>query len=85
MSTKNETKHFTVTLNDDDGYEQDHEVAVELTLELDSDYGADADGNRGMPTWFIEDWKIEEVDGQDASELDKSFISKIEDKISKQL
>jgi len=53
------------------GRQEIYDVEIDLTLEnggeiivvfqrnvtyrLDSKYGADADGNRGMPTWFLEE------------------------------
>lgn len=62
---KSATKTFTVYPVFHQGTDQefDAEVEVSVTAEFsyDSDYGADADGNRGRGVWFMEDFKIEEA------------------------
>ncbi len=43
------------TVIDEDGEYDECNNELEVLLEYDSSYGADADGNRGMGTWFGED------------------------------
>ena len=58
-----------------------------VTLELraiaycDSNYGADADGNRGMSVWFIDEvlWDLPEIDddGNPLSEEEKQTLDNL--------
>lgn len=83
MSNRTETETHTIYLDDNDGNEIECEVTCEVTSYLEHGYGADADGNRGQDTWFVEDWKVTEVDGQDVESLDKKLIEEIEHKVAK--
>lgn len=43
-----------------------YEIPLIIHVSQDTDYGADADGNRGVQRWNFEDY---ELDGMDESEL----------------
>jgi hypothetical protein len=60
---KSVTKTFTVypVYYKNTDQECDAEVTVTAEFSYDSDYGADADGNRGRATWWLEDFKVEEA------------------------
>lgn len=51
----------------------------ETTFSYDSDYGADADGRRGVGTWFVDDDDAKEVFVNDKklSEYDEAFQKEI--------
>ena len=70
-------------IEDDDFVPPKYDIEVEQCFEYDSDYGADADGNRGMAMWFFGDREILSVskDGKNVdlkSEEGKVLLSKIE-------
>lgn len=74
MKSKIVERELTLRLSDT------RRVTVELkaTGVLDSNYGADADGNRGMPVWFIDDvtWDLPDTDddGNTLSESDRKIV-----------
>jgi len=63
----------------------DHEYEVELSANCihDSNYGADADGNRGMPMSWVEDIELVSMD-EDALKLSPEDQKIIEDMAYKQ-
>lgn len=71
------TKEITVTLK------SGKKVTAEYTAVFyyDSNYGADADGNRGMPMWFLDDcYPAAEIKTDDEGvELSKEEIEEADD------
>jgi hypothetical protein len=64
------TKHLTLTIEVEEGEDIKKYVAeVKVTMSHDSDYGADADGNRSVPMDFIDDIEIERVTDEDGKEV----------------
>jgi hypothetical protein len=60
--------------------DREFEVVVSAQLVHDSHYGADADGNRGVPMDFIEDVTVESVaatDDEPISDDDKKEVEKL--------
>lgn len=59
---------------------EDHDVSFERTseIETDSDYGADADGRRGVSVDFIESDKVSDVviDGKNLEDYSEDFQKK---------
>lgn len=68
------TKNETIELS------SGRSIDVEITIEAhnESDYGADADGNRGINTWFIEGHSCKY---DDDIELTEEEVSELEDKL----
>lgn len=70
------TKEITVTVNN-------KQVTLDLyaSTYYDSNYGADADGNRGTGMWFIDDvtWETPEHDddGNKLTEEEKKSLNKL--------
>jgi predicted Ser/Thr protein kinase len=57
-----ETRDLTVAFELDDNADvREYEADVRVVLVTESDYGADADGNRGMSVTFVDDVIIDEV------------------------
>ena len=82
--SKSASKTFSVYVDDCDGSEQ--EVSVSVTAQFDyEEYGADADGNRGVYQWTLNDWTCEEIDGKARNDWDKDFIDKVETEIEKMI
>lgn len=58
------------------------EKVVDVTLKVegcyDPSYGADADGNRGEATWFVDNWDDSEYETEGLTEKE---ISELKDKI----
>lgn len=52
MAQQEKSNTFTILSGDTEKF-----ITIEITVtgHLDRNYGADADGNRGVPVWFIED------------------------------
>lgn len=44
-------------------------VEVLVYYVRDPNYGADADGNRGMPVTFVDNWEIDTIYDQDADKI----------------
>lgn len=70
----NWTKSLTISFNRLEGQgeaevEKEYEADVEVTIEHDSNYGADADGHRGVPMDFIDEVKVKEVRVMDGSKV----------------
>lgn len=64
------------------------QAEVEVTMCRDMNYGADADGNRGMRQDFIDGWEIESIfdldSGEDVTENFKDNLD-VADQIEKQI
>ena len=62
-------------------------ITVNIEWSYDPDFGADADGNRGMATWFLEEFEITDIEsiktGNDipVSRLSQDYLDKIYDTI----
>jgi hypothetical protein len=54
-------------------------VTIEASFYMESNYGADADGNRGIEAWFMDDYILTDIQGGNVTE---SIRSAIEDEIS---
>lgn len=67
------TKEITVTVNN-----KQVTLVLYATAYYDSNYGADADGNRGMGVWFLEDvtWDLPDIDddGNTLSDSEKKMV-----------
>ena len=79
-------KNITVGFGDD----RVVTVEVEVTGSFDSHYGSDADGNRGVPAWFIDqaEFDIPERDnnGIEITNQDSDIISELlEEEIDKRV
>lgn len=83
MSTASKT--FSVSIEDSQGYEHEIEVSVEADFYYDSSYGADADGNRGIGVWFMDDYRIEEIDGKSLKDHEASFVALVEHAVSNKI
>jgi hypothetical protein len=73
------TKEFEIEL--DNG----NVVNVSITVEGDyeANYGADADGNRGVGMWFISDHSYEILDDSELSDSETAELAeKVEEKVS---
>lgn len=59
---------------------KDREFSVEISAVLvhDGNYGADADGNRGMPMDFIEDVTVESVAANDGEPVPDEVKKEVE-------
>lgn len=56
------TKELTVSFNRMEGEEEiEYEADVKVTVCHDVNYGADADGNRGVPMTFIDEVNVKEL------------------------
>jgi hypothetical protein len=54
-----------------------YSVNAELLISIDNNYGADADGNRGMPVIFLDDIMLTSVNvnGENCSDMDDLHYS----------
>ena len=68
------TKTVSIELESGEGLE----IEVEAIAVYDPHYGADADGNRGVGTWFID-----EINYHMPSDLKKEQENEVSDKIEK--
>jgi hypothetical protein len=83
MSTTSKT--FSVFIEDSQGYEHEIEVRVTADFYYDSSYGADADGNRGIGVWFMNDYQIDEIEGKSLKDHEASFVALVEHAVSKKI
>ena len=63
--------------------EREFECVISAQLVHDSNYGADADGNRGVPMDWVEDETVESVaacDGEPVSEEDRKAVEALAEK-----
>ena len=65
------TKETEIEFSDDgQGECKVVDVTIEVEGYLDPDFGSDADGNRGEPTWFVDGWTAEyDKDGLTEKEI----------------
>lgn len=76
------TKEITVELDED----RSVTIEVEVVGTYDSHYGADADGNRGMGVWFVDDTFYTIPDKDDNEELlTKEDKELVKDKLDKEI
>jgi len=89
MSTATGNKTFTFELETGLGKDEDNieiTVCVRVTAYEDKNYGADADGNRGVSVWFTEDWEYDiESCSKEVKKLKKEQIIELENKIEKRV
>jgi len=64
--------HGTIQWHDDKGWVT-HDIEYEATLEIEKNYGCDADGNRGIKIAYISDYDYE-LPYSDMSDKDKAEI-----------
>jgi hypothetical protein len=79
------TKTFTVCVEDNQGYEHEVEVTLTARFSYDSHYGADADGNRGIGVWELEDYDIDEIDGKSLKEHTIQFVALVDGAINEKI
>lgn len=64
------SKEFSIELGD-----RTVTVLVDASGYFEPNYGSDADGNRGIPAWFLDDFEYDipddDDDGESLSETDK--------------
>jgi len=66
--------------------EVEYKVELDVRIVYDAQYGADADGNRGMPQTFIDDYKIVHVEDSLKREWDlKKLPEWMDDAINSEL
>jgi len=67
-------------------YNDDLTVEISYILIRESNYGADADGNRGMDMWFIDDYWHRVIDEKDneVKLTDVNLIKDIEQFVEKE-
>lgn len=63
-----------------------YRIDVEVKFVTDPNYGADADGNRGMSMTFLDDWKVLAAEDEDGNVLDvKNLPAEVEAKLEKEV
>jgi hypothetical protein len=77
------SKNFSIFLEDNQEYEHEIKVSVTAYFDYESDYGADADGNRGVSAFFLEDYKIDEIECNPLEKTDKYLVDLVEDKVAR--
>lgn len=72
MSYRSWKKTLNLTVCDE--HDRKLEVDVEVDVYYESNYGADADGNRGMPMTFIQDFNIGEIHDQQGNKVEMTSV-----------